>query len=56
MKGRVTYVPKNVLDTLDNIKSEKNIFDQADAFQEFNNYANLGREVEKIKRRMFGGH
>ena len=52
-KGKVKYVPPNVLQELENVKAERNFDSDADAFKDMVRYCEIGRELEKMRRSMF---
>lgn len=47
-KGKVGYIPENVFNEINNIKTSYNIPKQSDAFKKMSNLSQLGREVEKM--------
>jgi len=53
-KGRVVYVPKNVLNELDRIMITKNIKKKSVAFNQLVKYSRVGMEAERIVRLDFG--
>jgi hypothetical protein len=52
-EGRITYVPKNVLDELEDIMREKEIRKKSKGFDEMTRFAKVGREAERIFRLRF---
>lgn len=47
-RGRVKYVPNNVLEELDRVKKENSLDRDCDAFDKIVEHSRVGREVEKI--------
>ena len=48
MTGRMRYLPKLVIDEIEDIKLENNINDNGWAMKELVKYSRVGREVEKL--------
>lgn len=53
-KGRMIYVPHNVLDEADMIMQSKEIKQRSDALREMAKYSKVGREAEQILKLDFG--
>jgi len=51
--GRIVYVPKSVIDELNNIKKGGNEPKNSEAFKDMVRYAQIGREVEHFRSTMF---
>lgn len=49
-KGKMIYVPHNVLDEIDNIMQQREIEQRAQAFNEMVKYSQVGREAERIMK------
>lgn len=47
MRGRMKYIPKELLEELSIIKASKGLRD-SDAFRDLKNYSMIGREVERL--------
>lgn len=43
--GRITYVPRVIIDEINNIKIEEGIESSAEAFKKMSNYSKIGREA-----------
>lgn len=54
VKGRMKYIPAVVIDELRDLKLEKGLKSDSEAFREIANYSQIGREVERIKLFRFG--
>lgn len=54
-KGRPKWVPEPVLLELENVKQQKGLFRDADAFKEMAGYSRVGREIERLMRFNLGG-
>lgn len=52
-KGRMKYVPPNILDELDSLKREENVRRDSEAFGRLVEHARVGREVKKMRDRFF---
>ena len=48
-KGKIVYVPRIVVEELDNIKREENLFGTSEAFRKMVGYAKVGKEVKTIR-------
>lgn len=53
-KGRMVYIPQDLLGELDIIKKENKIEKNSLALQKMGNYARIGREMDYIYRGEFG--
>lgn len=53
IKGRMKYVPPNILDEINNIKTEENVSKDSEAFRRLVDYSRVGREVKKMRDRLF---
>lgn len=49
-RGKMVYVPKNVLDETEKIMQENSIKRRAEAFDKMVKYAQVGKEAENIYR------
>jgi len=49
VRGRMKYTPPEVLAELENIKADHGLVVEAEAFRKMAAYAQLGREVERIR-------
>ena len=52
-KGRMKYIPAVIIDEMEDLKLEKGIASDSDAFREIAGYSQVGREVERIKNFKF---
>jgi len=52
-KGRIKYVPAEIIDLIGKIKKERSYKKDSKAFREMVNYAEMGREVERITSFIF---
>ena len=52
-KGRMKYIPAVIIDELEDLKLEKGLESDSEAFGEIANYSQVGREVERIKNFKF---
>ena len=43
--GRIVYVPKAIIDEINNIKIEEGIKSRAEAFEKMSNYSKIGRRT-----------
>lgn len=50
MRGKVKYLPSRMLLEIDDLKKEKKISKDSDAFKMLVKYARVGREAERIYR------
>lgn len=48
-KGRVKYVPPNILIEMESIKQEENIVSDAEAMRKLAGYSRAGREAKRKK-------
>lgn len=48
-KGRMIYLPKQAIDEMEDIKREDNIFSSSEAFRKMVQYAEVGRELQRLK-------
>lgn len=53
LRGRMKYIPKDILEELNVIKLNKNLKD-SEAFREMKKYSSVGREVERLMNFGFG--
>lgn len=53
IRGRIRYVPPSVLEEIMSIKQEDQIFKDADAFKKMREYSKVGREVKRMRDRLF---
>lgn len=49
-KGRMGYVPKVVLDELENIKADHELQGNSEAYLKMVKFAQVGREIERARR------
>ena len=47
-RGRMVYIPPNLLDEAEDIMREKGLNKRTDAFKDLTKYAKVGREAERI--------
>ncbi|RLA46956.1 MAG: hypothetical protein DRR04_05345 [Gammaproteobacteria bacterium] len=47
------YIPAVIIDELEDLKMEKGMESDSDAFREIANYSQVGREIERIKNFKF---
>ena len=52
-RGRMKYIPAVIIDELEDLKLEKGLDNDADAFRQIAGYSQVGREVERIKNFSF---
>jgi len=50
IKGKVSYIPSVVVDEVEDIRRENNVYDQAEAMKQLIKYARVGREMERIMK------
>lgn len=48
-RGRMKYIPAVIFDELEDIKLEKGLESDSDAFKQIAGYSQVGREIERIK-------
>jgi hypothetical protein len=49
-RGRVKYIPLSLLDELEDLKMEKRLRRDVEAFEEIANYSQVGREAERLAK------
>ena len=48
VKGRMKYIPAVIIEELEDLKLEKGLLNDSDAFREIANYSQVGRETERL--------
>jgi hypothetical protein len=48
--GKIRYIPSVVVDEVEDIRRENNVYDQAEAMKQLIKYARVGREMERIMK------
>ena len=48
-RGRMKYIPAVIFDELEDLKMEKGLASDSDAFKKMANYSQVGREMERLK-------
>lgn len=54
VKGRMKYIPAVIIDELEDLKLEKGLASDSEAFGEIANYSQVGRETERLMKFRFG--
>jgi hypothetical protein len=54
-RGRMKYVPTAIIDELEHIKADHGLSVEVEAFKKMAQYAQVGREVERVKKPRRGG-
>lgn len=47
-KGRMKYIPAVIMEELEDLKLEKGLEHDSDAFKQIANYSQVGRETERL--------
>lgn len=52
-RGRMKYVPRVIIEEIEDLKTEKGLMSDSDAFREMAQHSQVGREVERMLKFRF---